>query len=108
VREVRTRDRPGRGCREKMIVEETARPVGPYTHALVTYCFVKVARLKGRPGPDAGEVPNAFDDQARQPVTTACGPSSGMSALTSEPRSVGEVVYGEGRFVGAGIKRLRR
>ena len=48
MREVRTRDRPGRGCREKMIVEEAPRPAGPYSHAVVTYYFVFVAHLKGR------------------------------------------------------------
>jgi hypothetical protein len=41
--EVRTRDRRGRRCCEAKIVEDAPRPTGPYSHAVVAYCFLFVA-----------------------------------------------------------------
>jgi hypothetical protein len=46
--EARTRERWGRGCCEEMLVEDAPRPTGPYSHTVVAYCFLFVARIKGR------------------------------------------------------------
>jgi hypothetical protein len=53
-REVQTCNGRGQDAVKKMKVEEAPRPAGPCSHAVVAYCFVFVARLKGRCGDQIG------------------------------------------------------
>jgi len=88
-----------------MIVEEAPRPAVPYSHAVVAYGFVFVAG-QGPPGPEADEVPDALADQVRQALTNV---RTILGSVGSNLRATifrGEVMYSEGRFVGAGIKKV--
>jgi hypothetical protein len=59
----------------------------------------------GSAGPEAGEAPDAFDDQVPQPVTSMRTILGDVGPNLRASLCRGEVVYGVGRFVGAGIKK---
>ena len=84
-----------------MIVEEAPRPAGPYSHAVITYCFVFVARLTGRRALRRARLPMSSTTKSlsMRTILGDVGPNLRVSLCR------GEVVYGVGRFVGAGIKK---